>query len=210
VAESIVPFFLTVISLGYHHFFCLDRQKNIKRKEGYCIMKVKKPFYKKVWFWILGIIFLAIVGSGLSGGEKKETEKIDYVTMLDSSSRSDSKQSPAPEQPADTTSAFTAKDVSDETIKSIKTYEDYIAMFQEIIENYLAEYEVAIKDTVLYDEESFAEIKKQYSEALDEQKEEYGSLRNKKIVGKAILVEFLINYRDGLKEFVDNMKSQLE
>ena len=30
--------------------------------------KVKKPFYKRVWFWILAVILIVIIGSALNGG----------------------------------------------------------------------------------------------------------------------------------------------
>lgn len=38
------------------------------------VMKEKKPFYKRVWFWILVVIVVFIVGGALGGGDdKKET-----------------------------------------------------------------------------------------------------------------------------------------
>lgn len=30
--------------------------------------KLKKPFYKRVWFWILAVILIVIIGSALNGG----------------------------------------------------------------------------------------------------------------------------------------------
>ncbi|MDC4248842.1 DUF4352 domain-containing protein [Enterococcus faecium] len=30
--------------------------------------KVSKPFYKKVWFWVLAVILIIIIGSALNGG----------------------------------------------------------------------------------------------------------------------------------------------
>lgn len=30
--------------------------------------KVKKPFYKRVWFWVLAVILIVIIGSALNGG----------------------------------------------------------------------------------------------------------------------------------------------
>lgn len=33
--------------------------------------KVKKPFYKRVWFWVLIVIIVAIVGSSLGGSDDK-------------------------------------------------------------------------------------------------------------------------------------------
>lgn len=37
--------------------------------------KVKKPFYKKVWFWILAIVVLAIIGGSLGGSDDKQAAK---------------------------------------------------------------------------------------------------------------------------------------
>ncbi|EOI01727.1 hypothetical protein UAY_01135 [Enterococcus moraviensis ATCC BAA-383] len=106
--------------------------------------------------------------------------------------------------------AFKPTDVSDETIKSIKTYDDYLTMYQSIINNYLAEYESAIKDTVLYDQAAFEEQKKQYEQSFDSQKKQYGDLGNKKLVGKDSLVEFLISYRDGLAQTTASLKESLQ
>ena len=33
--------------------------------------KVKKPFYKKIWFWVVVVIVLGIAGSGLGKEDKK-------------------------------------------------------------------------------------------------------------------------------------------
>lgn len=33
--------------------------------------KVKKPFYKRVWFWVLIVIIVAIIGSSLGGSDDK-------------------------------------------------------------------------------------------------------------------------------------------
>ncbi|GCF92464.1 hypothetical protein NRIC_03550 [Enterococcus florum] len=106
-------------------------------------------------------------------------------------------------------SSFQAKDVSDETIESISTYDDYLAMFNKIVENYLSEYENAIKDTILYDPQLFEEQKAQYAEAVEQQKEEYGSMGNKKIVGKSTLVDYLKTYRDSLNDYIETVNSNL-
>lgn len=105
--------------------------------------------------------------------------------------------------------AFQPKDVSDETIKSIVTYDDYLAMYQKIIENYLSEYESAIKDTALYSKETFDQQKQQYDSEFAKQKEEYKDTGNKKIIGKDSLVDFLIGLRDNLTETVNGIKESL-
>ncbi len=104
---------------------------------------------------------------------------------------------------------FSPQDVSDATIQSIQTYDDYLLMFQKILEDYWANYEDAIKDTVLYSPESFAELKKTREESVEEQKELYGDMGDTPIVGKDSLVQFLINYRDSLKTATDSIKSSL-
>ena len=46
---------------------------------------------------------------------------------------------------------FNPQDVSDATIESIKTYEDYLIMNEKIIDNYYTEADEAFKGTVLED-----------------------------------------------------------
>ena len=78
-----------------------------------------------------------------------------------------------------------------------------------IIEDYFANYEAAIKGTVLYSADSFAEMKKSYEDAFAQQKKQYGSMGKMPIVGKETLVEYLIGLRDSLKEYTDSIKSSL-
>lgn len=62
------------------------------------VYKMKKPFYKKVWFWVLAIIVIGVAANGLSGdsengGKKvnkienktgtKETEKVKFYSVGD-------------------------------------------------------------------------------------------------------------------------------
>lgn len=35
--------------------------------------KVSKPFYKKVWFWVLIVLLFFGIGGALSGGENKDS-----------------------------------------------------------------------------------------------------------------------------------------
>lgn len=104
---------------------------------------------------------------------------------------------------------FSPQDVSDATIESIQTYNDYLVMYQMIIEDYFSNYEAVVKDTILYDADSFAEMKKTYEDSFEQQKDMYGSMGDMKIIGKETLVEFLINYRDSLKEFTDNLANSV-
>jgi hypothetical protein len=109
-------------------------------------------------------------------------------------------------QPETTKSNFNPKDVSDATIKSIVTYNDYLTMYGLIIDDYLDNYQSLFKGTILYDQATFNDMKKQYASALEEQKEQYGAMGNSPIVGKDTLVDFLITYRDTLNEYVESMR----
>lgn len=105
---------------------------------------------------------------------------------------------------------FSPQDVSDETIESIQTYGDYLTMYQKILDDYMAQYENAIKGTVLYDETTFQMMRKQYEQGFEEQRKQYNKIKDMKIVGKSDLIQFLKNYRDGLKEFVENFSNALQ
>jgi hypothetical protein len=105
-----------------------------------------------------------------------------------------------------TKSNFKPKDVFDATIKSIVTYNDYLTMYGMIIDDYLDNYQSLFKGTMLYDQATFDDMKKQYASALEEQKEQYGAMGNSPIVGKDTLVDFLITYRDTLNEYVESMR----
>lgn len=52
--------------------------KKIKDENGN-VYKMKKPFYKKVWFWLLTLVVIGAIGSSLgskeNGGEKVSTDK---------------------------------------------------------------------------------------------------------------------------------------
>lgn len=147
------------------------------------------------------------------GGKDTDTSSSSSKEAPSSSSKESTPSSTKEETKASEKSestAFKPTDVSDETIKSIKTYEDYLAMYQAIINNFLSEYEAAVKDTVLYDQASFEEQKKQYDQALESQKKQYSSYGNKKLAGKDTLVDFLISYRDSLTEMTKSMKESLQ
>lgn len=54
--------------------------------------KVTKPFYKKVWFWVLAVIIIAIIGGSLgesnnkNGGEKISSQNQTETTKTTQSS----------------------------------------------------------------------------------------------------------------------------
>ena len=110
----------------------------------------------------------------------------------------------------DSDTVFSPQDVSDATIESIVTYGDYLVMYRKIVDDYFANYENVIKGTVLYDAQSFQEMKDGMDEAYAEQEAQYGSMKNKKVVGKSTLVDFLKSYRDSLANYVDSLKEALD
>ncbi|WP_430601862.1 hypothetical protein IGJ02_001976 [Enterococcus sp. DIV0724b] len=143
-------------------------------------------------------------------GTKNETSSTEESSStVTSSSSSTEKEEIATSQESQSL-AFEPEDVSDQTIKSIKTYQDYLTMYQAIINNYFSDYESLIKDTVLYDQASFEEQKKQYDASFEEQKKQYEQYGNKRLVGKDSLVDFLISYRDSLKNITDNLAKSLQ
>ena len=107
-------------------------------------------------------------------------------------------------------SNFNPQDTSDATIRSISTYNDYLTMYSKIIDEYLTNYQNAVAGTVLDDANTIEQMKQETLKSLEEQKKEYGAMGNTKIIGKDSLVEFLKNYRNGLKEYTDNISTQIQ
>ena len=114
------------------------------------------------------------------------------------------------EEAGESGSVFDPQDVSDETIESIETYGDYLIMYEKIVEDYLANYEDVVKDTALYDEAAFQQMKDEVDEEIESQEEEYGAMKDQKIVGKDSVVEFLKSYRDSLQEMVDSYEETVK
>ncbi|AKX84837.1 phage immunity protein [Enterococcus durans] len=63
------------------------------------VMKEKKPFYKRVWFWILAVIVVVIIGSALNGGSDDNKasdnggEKVSKASASTSSSKEEKSES---------------------------------------------------------------------------------------------------------------------
>lgn len=51
--------------------------------------KIKKPFYKKVWFWILAVVLIFIIGGALGGNDDKKssTTKVNSETSASSTEK---------------------------------------------------------------------------------------------------------------------------
>lgn len=71
------------------------------------VMKEKKPFYKKVWFWILAIIVVAAIGGSLGGNKEKSatptTNSSEKTSTSGSSEKTASSSSTAKEEKNDST-----------------------------------------------------------------------------------------------------------
>ena len=106
-------------------------------------------------------------------------------------------------------SDFNPQDVSDETIESIKTYEDYLTMCEKIVNNYYTEADEAFKGTALEDSASIQELKDATKKEMEEQKKQYGPLKKAPIQGKEEIIQFLKEYRDSLHDQVEQWKASL-
>lgn len=131
-------------------------------------------------------------------------------TELSPSSSEDSSTSDSSSETKTEVSSTSSEPVSDSEIESIKTYNDYLDVYGRIVNNYLDNYKAKMDEYGLADEATYAEMKKGVEEGVQQQKEAYGSIGNKKVVGKSDLVKFLKEYRDELQAFVDTVAQSLE
>ena len=106
-------------------------------------------------------------------------------------------------------SDFNPQDVSDTTIESIKTYEDYLIMNEKIIDNYYTEADEAFKGTVLEDSAAIQEQKDSTKKEMEDLKKQYGPLKKAPIQGKEEVIKTLKDYRDNLHEQVEQWKASL-
>lgn len=104
---------------------------------------------------------------------------------------------------------FNPQDVSDTTIESIKTYEDYLIMNEKIIDNYYTEADEAFKGTVLEDSAAIQELKDSTKKEMEDLKKQYGPLKKAPIQGKEEVIKTLKDYRDNLHEQVEQWKASL-
>lgn len=141
-----------------------------------------------------------VESSSKSSSSSKQVESSSSKSIVKSSSESSE----------ETSTVFQPEDVSDATIESISTYGDYLIMYQMIINDYFAQYEAAIKGTLLYSESSFSLLKSSMNQQFAIQKQQYGSMTKLKIVGKSDLVKFLKDLRDELAEQVAAYKDALQ
>ena len=163
---------------------------------------------KKNCLFTFSVILLSIALTGCSASKNiiNTAKNISgRVTSKSSSSSTTSSSSGSV-----SSSNFNPQDTSDATIRSISTYNDYITMYSKIVDEYLTNYQNAVAGTVLDDANTIEQMKQESLKSLEEQKKEYGAMGNTKIIGKDSLVEFLKNYRNGLKEYTDNISTQIQ
>lgn len=151
------------------------------------------------------------VTSKSSSSSTTSSSSSSSITSSSSSSSSSSTTSSSSSSSSSVSSSnFNPQDTSDATIRSISTYNDYITMYSKIVDEYLTNYQNAVAGTVLDDANTIEQMKQETLKSLEEQKKEYGAMGNTKIIGKDSLVEFLKNYRNGLKEYTDNISTQIQ
>ena len=152
-----------------------------------------------------------ISGGVTSKSSSSSTTSSSSSSSITSSSSSSSSSSTISSSSSSVSSSnFNPQDTSDATIRSISTYNDYITMYSKIVDEYLTNYQNAVAGTVLDDANTIEQMKQETLKSLEEQKKEYGAMGNTKIIGKDSLVEFLKNYRNGLKEYTDNISTQIQ
>ena len=163
---------------------------------------------KKNCLFTFSVILLSIALTGCSASKSLINTAKNISGGVTSKSSSSSTTSSSSSSVSSST--FNPQDTSDATIRSISTYNDYITMYSKIVDEYLTNYQNAVAGTVLDDANTIEQMKQETLKSLEEQKKEYGAMGNTKIIGKDSLVEFLKNYRNGLKEYTDNISTQIQ
>lgn len=163
---------------------------------------------KKNCLFTFSVILLSIALTGCSASKNLINTAKNISGGVTSKSSSSSTISSSSSSVS--SSNFNPQDTSDATIRSISTYNDYITMYSKIVDEYLTNYQNAVAGTVLDDANTIEQMKQETLKSLEEQKKEYGAMGNTKIIGKDSLVEFLKNYRNGLKEYTDNISTQIQ
>lgn len=163
---------------------------------------------KKNCLFTFAVILLSIALTGCSVSKNLINTAKNVSGRVTSKSSSSSTTSSS--SGSVSSSNFNPQDTSDATIESISTYNDYLTMYSKNVDEYLTNYQNAVAGTVLDDANTIEQMKQESLKSLEEQKKEYGPMGNTKIVGKDSLVEFLKNYRNGLKEYTDNISTQIQ
>ncbi|WP_392367708.1 hypothetical protein, partial [Streptococcus suis] len=104
---------------------------------------------------------------------------------------------------------FVPTDSADATIESIATYNDYLEMYEFIVNEYVTNYENMVSQHGLGDDATYQAMRDSVTQSVDEQKAQYGPLGNAPIVGKDGIVQFLKEYRDSLQQQINDMSAAL-
>lgn len=154
----------------------------------------------------LGLAFVAVASlsacSSLSSKTNSETKENQTETSTSSTEKKGFFSS-VKEKLA--SSDFNPQDVTDETIESIKTYEDYLTMYEKILQDYYDQAEKVLNEKGIEDRSSFEELKASTSQGVEEAKKEYGLLKKAPLQGKEAYVETLKETRNQLKDYVDQI-----
>lgn len=187
--------------------------KKITAQQGNVYVQ-KRPFYKRLWFILL---ILLVFGTGLNKFKGGETTKSSFEPSTSQTSTEELKsKSENPNSSSSNSSSekeietgFEPQDVSDSTIESIKTYHDYLTMYEYIVNNYITNYEAMVSSHGFGDTATYQAMRDGVAESIEQQKKQYGIFGKAPIVGKSELVEFLKDYRDELQKGVDEMSAAL-
>lgn len=192
--------------------------KKIRDVHGNLYVK-KKPFYKRIWFIILvGLFIMGGLGK-LVGLDKKSTDTTSS-SVVESSQSSSASSTEASSTEASTTGTssssetapaadFVPTDSTDATIESIKTYNDYLEMYEFIVNEYVTNFENMVNQYGLGDDATYQAMRDSVTQSVDEQKAQYGLLGNAPIVGKDDIIQFLKEYRDSLQQQINDMSTAL-
>lgn len=159
-------------------------------------------------FTVIGIGFVVLVIIVLAFSKNDKPTK--HNTQTISSSTVKTEKDSVSQKEVDIKQTFNPTDTSDATIESIVTYADYLDMYELIVNEYITNYEAAIKQYGISDTSAYQDMRDEVTRSIEEQKKEYGPLKKAKIVGKADLVQFLKDYRDQLKTYTDSIANGFE
>ncbi|HFI0257011.1 TPA: hypothetical protein ACGOVD_001702 [Streptococcus suis] len=122
-------------------------------------------------------------------------------------STSASIETPASSEATQVISNFNPTDSSEATIESIKTYSDYMKMYEFIVNEYIANFENMVNQFGLGDASMYQSMRDTVSQTVEQQRAQYGPLGDAPIVGKDEIVQFLKEYRDSLQQQINEMSS---
>lgn len=187
--------------------------KKIRDEHGNVYVQ-KKPFYKRIWFIILVGLFV-LGGLGRLADSDKESTDTSSSSVLESSQSSTASSTEVITTEASSSGKatpvadFVPTDSADATIESIATYNDYLEMYEFIVNEYVTNYENMVSQHGLGDDATYQAMRDSVTQSVDEQKAQYGPLGNAPIVGKDGIVQFLKEYRDSLQQQINDMSAAL-